>query len=582
MPPKRKRTVQVEAALVESEEPVTPTRRSPRKPKVQDKGWDPYANDSPLSTPPSSPPPQKTPRKRRKKGEPVVYDIPSITEFKTTNFEGRLGYACLNTVLRQQDPPVFCSRTCRLATLKEKGLAYAQELGRQNARDLKAMVQWNEVHGIRFMRMSSEMFPFASHKEWGYDLAYAQDVLAEAGALARKLGHRLTTHPGQFTQLASPKDAVIEASIRELEYHCQMMRYMGLGKDSVIILHMGGVYGDKAATIARFRETYTTRLTDEMRARLVLENDEMCYSADDLLPVCEELGIPIVLDYHHNYIKPSVLPLPALVRRINATWARKGIRVKQHLSEPRPGLWYNDWARPVALAEGGVPADADADVPAEVQDDAPAASQVDDAVDSQADPAPDAVPDSAPTPDAPAPKKVSVIELRAHADRCSTLPAELALMGTPFSDAPPRAPQPRGGGDLMIEAKDKEQAVFQLLRMYRLADVAQDVLRPERVAGGTRRKGYAVADVEEEGEGKPKRRARKVREQAQEVVEGEAEVPKKRGRAKKGAVEELVNQEDEPVPVDGALVAEVEAEEHPEVAEEIVKARKTRARKSKA
>ena len=74
-----------------------------------------------------------------------------------------------------------------------------------------------------------------------------------------------------------------------------------------------GVYGDKEAAIARFKENYSTKLSDEMKARLVLENDEvssgsspctfkvfdvvtqMCYSADDLLPVCEELGIPLVV-----------------------------------------------------------------------------------------------------------------------------------------------------------------------------------------------------------------------------------------------------------------------------------------------
>lgn len=49
------------------------------------------------------------------------------------------------------------------------------------------------------MRMSSEMFPFASHAEYGYDLEFADKELKEAGALARKYGHRLTTHPGQVS-----------------------------------------------------------------------------------------------------------------------------------------------------------------------------------------------------------------------------------------------------------------------------------------------------------------------------------------------------------------------------------------------
>ena len=80
------------------------------------------------------------------------------------------------------------------------------------------------------------------------------------------------------------------------------MRYMGLPADSVIILHMGGVYNDKPSTLARSKDVFKTKLTDEMRARLVMENDEMCYSVDDLLPVCSALGVPIVLDYHHNWI----------------------------------------------------------------------------------------------------------------------------------------------------------------------------------------------------------------------------------------------------------------------------------------
>jgi UV DNA damage endonuclease len=45
--------------------------------------------------------------------------------------------------------------------------------------------------------MSSEMFPFASHAKYGYDLAFAEEGLKAAGDLAKKYGHRLTMHPGQ-------------------------------------------------------------------------------------------------------------------------------------------------------------------------------------------------------------------------------------------------------------------------------------------------------------------------------------------------------------------------------------------------
>lgn len=68
-----------------------------------------------------------------------------------------------------------------------------------NVRDLKTLIQWNEDNKIRFMRMSSEMFPFASHAKYGYSLDFADAELKEAGDLAKKYGHRLTMHPGQVS-----------------------------------------------------------------------------------------------------------------------------------------------------------------------------------------------------------------------------------------------------------------------------------------------------------------------------------------------------------------------------------------------
>lgn len=154
-----------------------------------------------------------------------------------------------------------------------------QSLGLQNAKDLSKLIEWNERYGIKFLRISSEMFPFASHPVYGYDLDFAKPVLEEAGKLAMKYGHRLTTHPGQFTQIASPRKEVIEASVKDLEYHVQLLRNLGLqgqqDRDAVMILHMGGMFGDKEATLKRFHENYTKLLTDEMKARLVLENDDV-------------------------------------------------------------------------------------------------------------------------------------------------------------------------------------------------------------------------------------------------------------------------------------------------------------------
>jgi UV DNA damage endonuclease len=352
----------------------------------------------------------------------VTRPPPVNSSYLPLPWKGRLGYACLNTYLRAATPPVFSSRTCRIASILEhrhplkdpsqpehatknrpdkeqpadiaRGQAYVEALGLANAKDIVKMLRWNERYGVKFMRLSSEMFPFASHDVYGYKLApFASEALAEAGRVAAELGHRLTTHPGQFTQLGSPRKEVITASIRDLEYHCELLDLLKLppqqDRDAVMILHMGGIFGDKGATLDRFRENYA-RLSQGVKKRLVLENDDVCYSVHDLLPICEELNIPMVLDYHHHNIvfdadkiREGTLDIMNLYDRIKATWTRKGITQKMHYSEPTP----------------------------------------------------------------PA---ITARQRRKHNPRPATLP--------------PCAPDM----DLMIEAKDKEQAVFELMRTFRL------------------------------------------------------------------------------------------------------------------
>ncbi|KAL1972780.1 hypothetical protein VTN31DRAFT_6322 [Thermomyces dupontii] len=337
-------------------------------------------------------------------------------------WRGRLGYACLCTYLRTANPPVFSSRTCRIASILEhrhplsdpsqpfhatknrpdqsqppdvrRGQAFVESLGLANARNIVKMLRWNDRYGIKFMRLSSEMFPFASHPTYGYRLApFASEVLADAGRVAAELGHRLTMHPGQFTQLGSPRKQVTESSIRDLEYHSELLQLLRLppqqDRDAVMVLHMGGVFGDKKATLDRWRENYKN-LSQDIKNRLVLENDDVSWSVHDLLPICEELNIPLVLDFHHHNIvfdsdkvREGTLDIMQLFDRIKATWTRKGITQKMHYSEPMP--------------------------------------------------------------DAITPR-----QRRKHSPRVSTLPPCDPTM------------------DLMIEAKDKEQAVFELMKIFKL------------------------------------------------------------------------------------------------------------------
>ncbi|KAH7380942.1 UV-endonuclease UvdE-domain-containing protein [Cadophora sp. MPI-SDFR-AT-0126] len=300
---------------------------------------------------------------------------PVNSDYLPLPWKGRLGYACLNTYLRSSNPPIFTSRTCRIASILEhrhplrdasqpehatknrpdktqpasieRGQRYVEELCLANIRDIPKMLRWNDKYGIKFMRLSSEMFPFASHAEYGYKLApFASEALAEVGRVAGELGHRLSTHPGQFTQLGSPRAEVIANAIRDLDYHDEMLSLLKLpdqaNRDAVMILHMGGTFGDKSATIERFKANYAG-LSPSIKARLVLENDDVSWSVHDLLPVCEELNIPLCLDFHHHniifsasHLREGTQDITTLYPRIKATWTRKNITQKMHYSEPCP------------------------------------------------------------------------------------------------------------------------------------------------------------------------------------------------------------------------------------------------------
>ncbi|CAJ0767312.1 23956_t:CDS:10, partial [Entrophospora sp. SA101] len=246
-----------------------------------------------------------------------------------TKFRGRIGYA-------NQKPPIFCSRTCRIVTIKQKGMEYVKQLGIQNVTDLCTLVKWNEENNIKFMRISSDIFPFASHEEYGYSLDYAAKELRIVGDFAKKNGHRLTTHPGQYNQLGSPNSAVVRKTYNDLSYHAEMMDLMGLPKDSIMVIHMGGVYNSKETTLKRFEDNYLKVLSPSIRDRLVLENDEICYNVQDLLPICKKLKIPLVLDCLNSGTL-SDQDLLDLIPEINKTWTDKGIKPKQHYSEGRPG-----------------------------------------------------------------------------------------------------------------------------------------------------------------------------------------------------------------------------------------------------
>ena len=97
-----------------------------------------------------------------------------------------------------------------------------------------------------------------------YDYDFAVPLLKQIGAYAREKKHRLTFHPGQFNNLGSPNPKVVKQTFKDLEYHADVLDLMGMGKDPVMVIHGGGVYGDKKGAIKRWISNYH-KLPDKVK-----------------------------------------------------------------------------------------------------------------------------------------------------------------------------------------------------------------------------------------------------------------------------------------------------------------------------
>lgn len=231
----------------------------------------------------------------------------------------QIGYPCSNLA-------IGCSaaRTFRLASYSPARLI---ETVTANLDCLEAILRWNAAHDIRYFRISSGTIPFASHPIM--DVAWQEIFaprLAELGAIIHAEGMRVTTHPGQYTLLNSPRPEVVEASIWELAYHAELFDLLGLDSTHKIQIHVGGVYGDRDAA----RETFIARiptLPAIVRRRLAIENDERQYALADCLAIAERTGLPVIFDwFHHALFNHGEAPGAAL-DAFMATWdpARDGV-----------------------------------------------------------------------------------------------------------------------------------------------------------------------------------------------------------------------------------------------------------------
>ncbi|MDD9301949.1 MAG: UV DNA damage repair endonuclease UvsE [Desulfobacter sp.] len=243
----------------------------------------------------------------------------------------------------------------------------------ENAQSLARALDFCQKNNIGSFRINSQILPLKTHPDMGYDigdLPGSQELIRAFKACGEfSLTHdiRTTFHPDQFIVLSSPRPDVVQRSVSDLEYQAQVAEWVNA---DVINIHAGGVYGDKPSAISRLMKTIDT-LSDPIRKRLTLENDDKSYSPHDLLPVCRDLKIPLVYDVHHHRCLPDGLAVETATQRALDTWNREPLF---HLSSPKNG-WdgpspgkHHDFIDPNDLPRHWIPMDITVEIEAKAKE----------------------------------------------------------------------------------------------------------------------------------------------------------------------------------------------------------------------
>lgn len=197
----------------------------------------------------------------------------------------------------------------------------------------------------RMVRLGSNQIPMATQPDWRY-VFEDKTILAELERGFRRIGDharerdvKLSFHPGQFCVLASDNPDIVERSIDEFEYHVNMARWMGYGKefqDFKCNIHISGRQGYQGII------DILPKLSPEARNIITIENDEMCHGLDASLMLKDHVAL--VLDIHHHWIRDEeyIQADDDRVKMVIDSW--RGVRPTLHYSYSRDE-WLNQSTR---------------------------------------------------------------------------------------------------------------------------------------------------------------------------------------------------------------------------------------------
>ncbi len=222
-------------------------------------------------------------------------------------------------------------KTLKLSSVTKESL---EEAIKYNLVSLDNAINFSVENKIKFFRLSSDIIPFGSSKvntiNWSKKF---KKELSDIGDKIKKKKIRVSFHPGQYSVLNSPDPKVVKNTVDDLEYHAGFLDALGLDFTHKMVLHIGGVYGDKETAIKRFVNNFEL-LSHSAKNRLIIENDDKSYHTEDALKLSKLIDVPVVYDNFHNSILTSDKTISDYewIKRCAATWKKKDGRPKTHFS----------------------------------------------------------------------------------------------------------------------------------------------------------------------------------------------------------------------------------------------------------
>lgn len=240
-----------------------------------------------------------------------------------------IGYACNNISLGKSGKFRVMTVKSALKMSEQDRHDELKKRTRENFSNLYDITKWNVENNIHLYRVSSGMCILFTHEVCNYNFTEDQvviDLCSKIVSMCKDNDIRMTIHPDAYNVLGSVNQCVIDNTIVALEYHYKLMALLNI---DTMCLHVGCKTDGIEATKQRFIDTFN-KLSDNLKGIICLENDDKSFNVSDTLEICEAIGIPMILDIHHNRCLPSEYMCSHYIDRIVDTWDHR--KPKCHIS----------------------------------------------------------------------------------------------------------------------------------------------------------------------------------------------------------------------------------------------------------